>query len=117
MGEGMYVHRCTHGGPPRPHLIVQCDGENKIVFYRYNMIDSIKIAEPFEEELEVAMADRMQNWIITPSMQLNLDCWDLAIKERINWENASLSDEEKKALSLKRLTPIWDLTSEIFQFC
>jgi hypothetical protein len=24
MGEGMYAHRCTHGGPPRPHLIVQC---------------------------------------------------------------------------------------------
>jgi hypothetical protein len=20
----MYAHRCTHGGPPRPHLIVQC---------------------------------------------------------------------------------------------
>jgi hypothetical protein len=24
MGEGMYAHRYTHGGPPRPHLIVQC---------------------------------------------------------------------------------------------
>jgi hypothetical protein len=24
MGEGRYAHRCTHGGPPRPHLIVQC---------------------------------------------------------------------------------------------
>jgi hypothetical protein len=24
MGEGTYTHRCTHGGPPRPHLIVQC---------------------------------------------------------------------------------------------
>jgi hypothetical protein len=24
MGEGTYAHRCTHGGPPRPHLIVQC---------------------------------------------------------------------------------------------
>jgi hypothetical protein len=21
----VYVHRCTHGGPPRPHLIVQCN--------------------------------------------------------------------------------------------
>jgi hypothetical protein len=26
MGEGRYAHRCTHGGPPRPHLIVQCCG-------------------------------------------------------------------------------------------
>jgi hypothetical protein len=24
MGEGMHAHRCTHGPPPRPHLIVQC---------------------------------------------------------------------------------------------
>ena len=24
MGGGVYAHRCTHGGPPRPHLIVQC---------------------------------------------------------------------------------------------
>jgi hypothetical protein len=24
MGEGTYAHRCTHGGPPKPHLIVQC---------------------------------------------------------------------------------------------
>jgi hypothetical protein len=23
MGGGVYAHRCTHGGPPRPHLIVQ----------------------------------------------------------------------------------------------
>jgi hypothetical protein len=23
MGEGTYAHRCTHGGPPRPHLILQ----------------------------------------------------------------------------------------------
>jgi hypothetical protein len=89
----------------------------KIVFYRYHIIDSIKIAELFEEELEVAKADRMQNWIMTPSMQLNLDCCNLAIKGRINRENASLSDEEKKGLRLKRLTPIWDLTSEICQFC
>ncbi len=24
MGGGVYAHRYTHGGPPRPHLIVQC---------------------------------------------------------------------------------------------
>jgi lipase ATG15 len=24
MGGGVYAHRHTHGGPPRPHLIVQC---------------------------------------------------------------------------------------------
>jgi hypothetical protein len=26
MGGGVYAHRYTHGGPPRPHLIVQCGG-------------------------------------------------------------------------------------------
>jgi hypothetical protein len=93
------------------------DGEYKIVFYRRHIIDSIKIAELLEEELEAVKADRMQNWIMTPSMQFNLDCCDLAVKGRINRENASLSDDDKKALRLKRLTPIWDLTSEIFQFC
>jgi hypothetical protein len=24
----VYAHRCTHGGPPRPHLIVQCADED-----------------------------------------------------------------------------------------
>jgi hypothetical protein len=26
MVEGVYAHRCTRGGAPRPHLIVQCTG-------------------------------------------------------------------------------------------
>jgi hypothetical protein len=79
-----------------------------------HIIDSIKIAELLEEELEVAKADRMQNWIMTPLMQFNSDCCNLAVEQRINRENASLNDDDKKALRLKRLTPIWDLTSEIF---
>jgi hypothetical protein len=107
---------CFKAGPTGKKCVCT-DGRYKILFYRYHIIDSIKIAELLEEELEVAKADRMQNWIMTPSMQLNLDCCDLAITQKIDRENASLSDEDKKALRLKRLTPIWDLTSEIFQFC
>jgi hypothetical protein len=107
---------CIKAGPTGKKCVCT-DGRYKILFYRRHIIDSIKIAELFEEEREVAKADRMQNWIMTPSMQLNLDCCDLAIKRKINRENASLSDEEKKALRLKRLIPIWDLTNEICQFC
>jgi hypothetical protein len=107
---------CFKAGPTGKKCVFT-DGEYKIVFYRYDIIDSIKIAGLLEEELEAAKADRMQNWIMTPSMQLNLDCCNLAVIRRINRENASLSDDDKKALRLKRLTPIWDLTSEIFQFC
>jgi hypothetical protein len=107
---------CFKAGPTGKKCVCT-DGRYKIVFYRYHIIDSIKIAKLFEEELEVAKADRMQNWIMTPSMQSNFDCCDLAMKGRCNRENASLSDEEKKALRLKRLIPIWDLTSEICQFC
>jgi hypothetical protein len=107
---------CFKAGPTGKKCVCT-DGEYKIVFYQRHTIDSIKIAELLEEELEVAKADCMQNWIMTPSMQLNLDCCDLAVIRRINRENASLSDDDKKALRLKRLTPIWDLTSEIFQFC
>jgi hypothetical protein len=107
---------CFKAGPTGKKCVCT-DGRYKILFYRRHIIDSIKIAELFEEELEVAKADPMQNWIMTPSMQLNLDCCNLAITRKINRENASLSDEEKKALRLKRLIPIWDLTNEICQFC
>jgi hypothetical protein len=107
---------CFKAGPTGKKCVCT-DGRYKILFYLRHIIDSIKIAELFGEELEVAKADCMQNWIMTPSMQLNLDCCDLAITSKINRENASLSNEEKKALRLKRLTPIWDLTSEIFRFC
>jgi hypothetical protein len=107
---------CFKAGPTGKKCVCT-DGRYKILFYRRHIIDSIKIAELFEEELEVAKADRMQNWIMTPSMQLNLDCCNLAITQKINRENASLSDKEKKALRLKRLIPIWGLTNEICQFC
>jgi hypothetical protein len=29
----MYAHRCTHGGPPRPHLIVQCGVVGRGILY------------------------------------------------------------------------------------
>jgi hypothetical protein len=32
MGEGRYAHRCTHGGAPRPHLIVQCSSFTIVPF-------------------------------------------------------------------------------------
>jgi hypothetical protein len=104
---------CYKAGPTGKKCVCT-DGEYKILFYQKYIMDSIKIAELLEEELEVAKADRMQNWIMTPSMQYNSDCCDLAVTQRINRENASLSDDDTKALRLKRLTPIWDLTSEIF---
>jgi hypothetical protein len=76
-----------------------------------------RFLELLEEELEVAKADRMQNWIRMPTMQYNSDCCNLVVTRRINRENAFLSDDDKKALRLKRLRPVWDLMSEIFQFC
>jgi hypothetical protein len=70
---------CFKAGPTGKKCVCT-DGRYKIVFHRYHITDSIKIAELFEEELEVAKADGMQNWIMTPWMQLNLDCCNLAIK-------------------------------------
>jgi hypothetical protein len=32
MGGGVYAHRCTHGGSPRPHLIVQCCCDRRKTF-------------------------------------------------------------------------------------
>ena len=107
---------CFKAGPTGKKCVCT-DGEYKILFYRRTLIDSIKIAELLEEELEVAKADRMQNWIRTPMMQYNSDCCNLVVTRRINRENAFLSDDDKKALRLKRLRPVWDLMSEIFQFC
>jgi hypothetical protein len=101
---------CFKAGPTGKKCVCT-DEEYKILFYRRHIIDSIMIAELLEEELEAAKADRMQNWIMTPSMQFNSDCCNLAVKRRINRENASLSNDDKKALRLKRLSPIWDLTA------
>ena len=87
-----------------------------ILFYRGHVIDSITFGEMFGEELEVAKADRMQNWIRTPMMQLNPDCYDLAMRRKVNKENKDMDDDEKKKLRLKYLEPIWNLETEIFQF-
>jgi hypothetical protein len=40
MGGGVYAHRCTHGGPPRPHLIVQCCRRVKSMLSTPNNLDS-----------------------------------------------------------------------------
>ena len=91
-------------------------GVMEILIHWGYIIDSIKIGKMLEEELEVAKADRMKNWNITPTMQLNSDCCELAIVRKINKDNPTMSDDDKKELRLKRLRPIWDLQSEIFQF-
>jgi hypothetical protein len=91
-------------------------GNYLILFYRGHVVDSITLGEMFEEELEVAKADRMQNWIRTPMMQLNSDCCDLAMRRKVNKENKDMDDDEKKKLKLKYLEPIWNLETEIFQF-
>jgi hypothetical protein len=70
---------CFKAGPTGKKCVCT-DGKYKIFFYRMHIIDSIKIAELLEEELKVAKADRMQNWIMTPLMQFNSDCCDLAVK-------------------------------------
>jgi hypothetical protein len=73
---------------------------------------SITVANIIGQDLEVARADRMQNWNITPMMQYNdLSC-DLAIQRRLN-QDKSLDADAKKAMRMKRLTAIWDLRREI----
>jgi hypothetical protein len=69
---------CYKAGPTGKKCVCT-NGEYKSLFHRRYIIDSIKIAELLEEELEVAKADRMQNWIRTPTMQYNSDCCDLAV--------------------------------------
>ena len=91
-------------------------GNYLILFYRGHVVDSITLGEMFGEELEVAKADRMQNWIRTPMMQLNSDCCDLAMRRKVNKENGDMDDDEKNKLRLKHLEPIWNLKTEIFQF-
>jgi hypothetical protein len=50
---------CFKAGPTGKKCVCT-DGRYIILFYRRHIIDSIKIAKLFEEELEVAKADCMQ---------------------------------------------------------
>jgi hypothetical protein len=103
---------CYKAGPAGKKGICT-HGDYIILFDQRHVIDSIKIAELLEEELEVAKADRMVNWIRTPTMQFNYVCCNLAIIRRINQDNASLSNDAKKILRKQRLTAVWDLMNDI----
>jgi hypothetical protein len=61
-----------------------------IVLHGLNTLDSITVAGIIGQDLEVARADRMQNWNRTPTMQYNELCCDLAIQRRLN-QNKSLN--------------------------
>jgi hypothetical protein len=87
-------------------------GNYLILFYELNTLDSITVAEIIGQELGVARADRMTNWNMTPMMQYNELCCDLAIQRRLN-QDKSLDADAKKAMRMKRLTAIWDLRKEI----
>ena len=106
---------CFKAGPAGKKCLCT-NGEYLILFYRSHIIDSITFGEMFGEELEVAKADRMQNWLRTPMMQLNLDCCDLAIRRKVNKDNKDMDDDEKNKLRLQKLAPIWKLQNEIMQF-
>jgi hypothetical protein len=87
-------------------------GNYLILFYKLNTLDSIMVAGIIGQELEVARADCMKNWNITPMMQYNELCCDLAIQRRLN-QDKSLDADAKKAMRMERLTGIWDLRREI----
>jgi hypothetical protein len=70
------------------------------------------VADIIGQDLEIARADRMQNWNRTHTMQYNELCCDLAIQRRLN-QDKSLDADAKKAMRMKRLTAIWDLRKEI----
>jgi hypothetical protein len=77
-----------------------------------NTLDSITVADIIGQDLEVAHADRMRNWNMTPMMQYNELCCNLMIQRRLN-QDKSLDADAKKAMRMKRLTAIWDLRKEI----
>jgi hypothetical protein len=54
----------------------------------------------------------MQNWNVTPTMQYNELCCDLAIQRRLD-QDKYLDADAKKAIRWERLTAIWDLRREI----
>jgi hypothetical protein len=87
-------------------------GNYLILFYGLNTLDSITVADIIGQDLEVAQADRMQNWTRTPVMQYNELCCDLAITRQLN-KDKSLDEDAKKAMRMKRLSAIWDLRKEI----
>jgi hypothetical protein len=77
-----------------------------------NILDSITVAEIVGQDLEVARADRMTNGNMTPTVQYNDLCCDLAIQRWLN-QDKSLDADAKKAIRMKRLTAIWNLRKEI----
>ncbi len=82
-----------------------------------NTLDSITVADIIGQDLEVARADRMQNWNRMPMMQYNNPCCDLAITRQLN-KDKSLDADAKKAMRMEHLSAIWDLTKEIDnQYC
>jgi hypothetical protein len=87
-------------------------GNYLILFYKLNTLDSITVADIIGQDLEVARADRMKNWNITPMMQYNELCCDLAIQRQLN-QDKSLDADAKKAIRWEGLTVIWDLRREI----
>jgi hypothetical protein len=75
-------------------------GNYLILFYGLNTLDSITVADIIGQDLEVAQADRMQNWTRTPVMQYNELCCDLAITRQLN-KDKSLDEDAKKAMTLE----------------
>jgi hypothetical protein len=71
-------------------------GKYLILFYGLNTLDSITVADIIGQDLEVARADRMKNWNITPMMQYNELCCDLAIQRRLNQDKFLDTDAKKK---------------------
>jgi hypothetical protein len=80
-------------------------GNYLILLYGLNTLDSITVADIIGQDLEVARANRMQNWNRTPTMQYNELCCDLAIQRRLN-QDKSLDADAKKVLRMKCLTAI-----------
>jgi hypothetical protein len=88
-------------------------GNYLILFNGLNTLDSITVADIIGQDLEVAQADRMQNWNRTPTMQYNDLCYDLAITTRQLNKDKSLDADAKKAMRMQRLSAVWDLRREI----
>jgi hypothetical protein len=74
---------CWKAGPAGKKCICT-HGNSLILFYGLNALDSITVADIIGQDLEVARADCMQNWVMTPSMQYNELCCDLAITSQLN---------------------------------
>jgi hypothetical protein len=87
-------------------------GNYLILLYGLNTLDSITVADIIGTYLEVARADRMQNWNRRHTMQYNDLCCNLAIQGRLD-QDKSLDASAKKAMRMERLTAIWDLRREI----